>query len=410
MELLRFATIGSVDDGKSTLIGRLLYDSQKILDDQLSVLQKNSEEIQFALLTDGLRAEREQGITIDVAYRYFETSKRKFIVADCPGHVQYTRNAITGLSNVNAAVILIDATRGIQNQTKRHAFLVSLLQVSHLIVCVNKMDRVSFDEAVFREIREEFENYADSLTVKDIHFIPMSALRGDNVVRGSENMPWYSGRSLLDQLEELHISSDQNRIDFRFPVQQVLLQKGETEGDSRYYLGRVASGGIRVGEKIQILPSGFSTSISAIYFSGRRVEEAHCGMSVQIQLEDPVDVSRGDMIARLNNLPKSAQDLSAIVFWMTSEPLDYSKRYYLKQTTQTTRCVFKESLYRFDVETLHRDSSATAYGLNDIGRVSIRTANRIHYDAYRDNRKTGSFTICDPDTKRTIAGGILIDR
>ncbi len=414
MELLRFATAGSVDDGKSTLIGRLLYDSKSIFEDQLSAVEDASERMglegtNLALLTDGLRAEREQGITIDVAYRYFATPKRKFIIADTPGHTQYTRNMVTGASTADLAVVLIDARKGVQEQSRRHAFLASLLRIPHLVLAVNKMDLVDYDEARFDEIVEEFRAFATKLDVADLTFIPISALHGDNVVTRSDRMDWFQGPSLLHHLESVHIASDRNLIDARFPVQYVIRPQTDEFHDYRGYAGRVAGGVFKPGDEVVVLPSGFGTRIAAIDGPTGPVEEAFAPMSVTIRLEDDLDVSRGDMICRPNNRPAVGQDLEAMVCWMSEAgALTPRSKYHLKHTTRWARAMVTDLHYRLDVNTLHRDEAAESLGLNEIGRVGLRVTQPLFFDEYRRNRETGSFVLVDEATNNTVAAGMIL--
>jgi bifunctional enzyme CysN/CysC len=413
MELLRFATAGSVDDGKSTLIGRLLFDSKSIFEDQLESVervsrQRGDEYTDLALLTDGLRAEREQGITIDVAYRYFATPARKFIIADTPGHVQYTRNMVTGNSTADLTLVLVDARKGIVEQTRRHAFLASLLRVPHLLLCVNKMDLVGYDKDIFDAIREEFADFASRLDLSDLSFIPISALQGDNVVQRSANMPWYEGASLLHHLEQVYISSDRNLIDPRFPVQWVVRPKANSHHDYRGYAGRVAGGVFRPGDEVMILPSGLTTSVSAIDSFTGELEEAFPPMSVTLRLAHDVDVSRGDLICRTMNQPTVGQDLDAMVAWMDDRRIAPGDFFHLKHTTRWVRAVVRDIHYRLDVNTLHRDESATSLGLNDVGRVSFRVTQPLFYDSYRRNRQTGSFILADEGTNVTVGAGMLL--
>ncbi|HMC72248.1 MAG TPA: GTP-binding protein, partial [Mycobacteriales bacterium] len=381
MELLRFATAGSVDDGKSTLIGRLLYDTKSIFEDQLESIERTSrdrgdEQTNLALLTDGLRAEREQGITIDVAYRYFATPKRKFIIADTPGHIQYTRNMVTGASTANLALILVDARNGLVEQSRRHAFIASLLRVPHLVLCVNKMDLVDYDEDVFDRIKNEFRQFATKLDIGDLSFIPVSALHGDNIVHRSDNMPWYDGSSLLHHLEEVHIASDRNLIDARFPVQYVIRPQAQTNHDLhdyRGYAGMVAGGVFKPGDDVIVLPSGLQTRIAAIDTAKGPVDEAFAPMSVTIRLEDDVDVSRGDMLCRPHNQPKVTQDVDAMLCWLSEDKLSVRGMYSLKHTTRNVRAQVRELDYRIDVNSLHRDENADGLSLNEIGRVRLRT-------------------------------------
>jgi len=416
MELLRFATAGSVDDGKSTLIGRLLYDTKSIFEDQLESIERTSrdrgdEQTNLALLTDGLRAEREQGITIDVAYRYFATPKRKFIIADTPGHIQYTRNMVTGASTANLALILVDARNGLVEQSRRHAFIASLLRVPHLVLCVNKMDLVDYDEDVFNRIKNEFRQFATKLDIGDLSFIPVSALHGDNIVHRSENMPWYDGSSLLHHLEEVHIASDRNLIDSRFPVQYVIRPQAQTNHDLhdyRGYAGMVAGGVFKPGDDITVLPSGLQTRIASIDTAKGPVDEAFAPMSVTIRLEDDVDVSRGDMLCRPHNQPRVTQDVDAMLCWLSEDRLSVRGMYSLKHTTRNVRAQVRELDYRIDVNTLHRDETADGLSLNEIGRVRLRTTQPLFLDEYRRNRTTGSFLLIDEATGATVAAGMLL--
>ena len=416
MELLRFATAGSVDDGKSTLIGRLLYDSKQIFEDQWDAVERTSrgrgdEYTNLALLTDGLRAEREQGITIDVAYRYFATPRRKFIIADTPGHIQYTRNMVTGASTANLALVLVDARKGIVEQSRRHAFLASLLRVPHLMLCVNKMDLVGWDKERFEEIRDEFSAFAAKLDVTDLAFVPISALQGDNVVNRSANMPWYDGPSLLHHLENLHIASDRNLIDARFPVQYVIRPQSDAHHDYRGYAGTVAGGVFKPGDEVVALPSGFSTTIAAIDTFDGPVEEAFAPMSVTIRLADELDVSRGDMLCRPHNQPNVGQDVDAMLCWMDERSrLTPGAKYVIKHTTRSARALVRDLHYRLDVNTLHRDETATHLALNEIGRVTLRTTSPLFWDEYRRNRTTGSFVLVDEHTHTTVAAGMITGR
>jgi bifunctional enzyme CysN/CysC len=412
-ELLRFATAGSVDDGKSTLIGRLLYDSKQIFEDTLEILESTSrlrgEEMNLALLTDGLRAEREQGITIDVAYRYFATPRRKFIIADTPGHVQYTRNMVTGASTADVALILVDARNGIVEQSRRHAFLASLLGVPHLVLCVNKMDLVDYDQATFERIKNEFRDFAAKLDVRDLAFVPVSALNGDNVVDRSANMPWYEGASLLHHLEEVHIASDRNLIDCRFPVQYVIRPRDDAFHDYRGYAGQVASGTYKVGDDVVVLPSGFTSTIASIDTADGPLEEALPPASVTIRLADDIDISRGDMICRPNNQPTVSQDVDAMLCWFGERAqLRTGGKYALKHTSKWVRALVKDLHYRLDVNTLHRDDAADTLSLNEIGRVTLRTTQPLFFDAYRRNRTTGSFILVDEATNDTLAAGMIL--
>jgi bifunctional enzyme CysN/CysC len=414
MDLLRFATAGSVDDGKSTLIGRLLYDTKSIFEDQLEHVEKVSrdkgrEYTDLALLTDGLRAEREQGITIDVAYRYFATPKRKFIIADTPGHIQYTRNMVTGASTADLAIILVDARNGLVEQSRRHAFLASLLQVPHLVVAVNKMDLVDWDQDVYNRIQEEFVAFAARLRIRDLVIIPISALNGDNVVQRSAASPWYDGPSLLHHLEHVHVASDRNLIDVRFPVQYVIRPQTKEHHDYRGYAGQVAGGVLKPGDTVTVLPSGFSTTIEAIDSLDGAVDEAYAPMSVVVRLKDNLDVSRGDMICRPKNMPTVTQEIDAMVSWMTPDPLTAGRKLVIKHTTRTARALVKELQYRLDVNTLHRDEHTGQLGLNDIGRVRLRTTVPLFIDDYRNNRTTGGFILIDEATNVTVGAGMITD-
>ncbi|PVW15765.1 sulfate adenylyltransferase subunit CysN [Marixanthomonas spongiae] len=412
-QLLRFTTAGSVDDGKSTLIGRLLFDSKAIFEDQLQAVEttskrKGHEGVDLALFTDGLRDEREQGITIDVAYRYFTTPKRKFIIADTPGHIQYTRNMVTGASTANAALILIDARHGVIEQTKRHAFIASLLQIPHVVVCINKMDLVDFSEKVYHDIINQFEEFSSKLYVKDIRFLPISALLGDNVVNRSTNMDWYQGAPLLYTLENLHISSDINKIDARFPVQTVLRPQSQDFLDYRGYAGKVASGIFRPNDEIAVLPSGFTSKIKSIDTFDGEVKEAFAPMSVTLTLEDDIDVSRGDMIVKVNNQPKAEQEFSAMICWLNNEPAKPRAKYTILHTSNEQTAMIKSVLYKIDINTYGRDEENKDLNMNDIARVTIRTTRRLMIDEYRDNRTTGSFVLIDPLTNETVAAGMIM--
>jgi bifunctional enzyme CysN/CysC len=415
MDLLRFATAGSVDDGKSTLIGRLLYDSKAIFEDQLAAVEATSaargdEYTNLALLTDGLRAEREQGITIDVAYRYFATPRRKFIIADTPGHIQYTRNMVTGASTADLALILVDARKGLVEQSRRHAFLCSLLRVPHMVLCVNKMDLVDYSQEVFDKIADEFSCFAMKLEAPDLTVIPISALHGDNIVARSENMPWYDGPSLLHHLEHVHIASDRNLVDVRFPVQFVIRPQSTVVQDYRGYAGQVASGVLKPGDEVMVLPSGFTTRITSIDTADGPVDEAYPPMSVTIRLADELDVSRGDLICRPNNKPAVAQDIEAMVCWMDeTRPMSVGGKYAIKHTTRSARAVVRDLHYRLDVNTLHRDDSADGLSLNEIGRVRLRTTVPLLADDYRRNRTTGGFIVIDETTNRTVGAGMIVD-
>ena len=412
-ELLRFATAGSVDDGKSTLIGRLLYDSKQIFEDQYEAVERVSlargdEYVNLALLTDGLRAEREQGITIDVAYRYFATPRRKFIIADTPGHVQYTRNMVTGASTADLALILVDARKGVLEQSRRHAFIASLLRIPHLVLCVNKMDLVDYDPEVFAAIRADFAAFAMKLEVPDLTFIPISALHGDNIVHRSTQMDWYEGTSLLHHLEEVHIASDRNLIDVRFPVQYVIRPMSNSHHDYRGYAGQVLGGVLKPGDEVVVLPSGFTSSIAAIDTADGPVPEAYPPMSVTLTLTDDVDVSRGDMICRPHNRPLASQDIEAMVCWMSETPLRPGAKLALKHTTRWGRALVTELGYELDVNTLHRNEEATTLTLNQLGRVRLRTTVPLFHDDYRRNRATGSFILVDEATNETQGAGMIL--
>ncbi|MCG5465221.1 GTP-binding protein [Micromonospora sp. NPDC053740] len=415
MDLLRFATAGSVDDGKSTLIGRLLYDTKSLFTDQLAAVEavsaaRGDEYTNLALLTDGLRAEREQGITIDVAYRYFATPRRKFIIADTPGHIQYTRNMVTGASTADLALILVDARKGLVEQSRRHAFLCSLLRVPHLVLCVNKMDLVDWSQEVYERIADEFTAFAAKLDVPDLTVVPVSALRGDNIVTRSDNMPWYEGPSLLHHLERVHIASDRNLVDVRFPVQYVIRPQSTTVTDYRGYAGQVASGVLKPGDEVMVLPSGFTSRIAAVETADGPVPEAFPPMSVTVRLADEIDISRGDLICRPNNAPAVAQDIEAMVCWMDeTAPLRVGGRYAIKHTTRSARAIVRGLHYRLDINSLHRDESADELRLNEIGRVRLRTTVPLLADEYRRNRTTGGFVIIDEATNRTVGAAMIVE-
>ena len=413
MELLRFSTAGSVDDGKSTLIGRLLYDSKSIFQDQLDAIEaashkRGEEYVNLALLTDGLRAEREQGITIDVAYRYFSTPKRKFIIADTPGHIQYTRNMVTGASTANLAIILVDARKGIIEQTYRHSYIASLLQIPHIIVCINKMDLVDWDEKTFNKIVADYKAFASKLDIKDVHFLPISALAGDNVVNRSENMPWYQGPTLMYLLETIHIGSDLNHIDARFPVQYVIRPMKNEYHDFRGYAGRIAGGVFRVGDKVKALPSGFVSKIKSIVTMDGDLQEAFAPQSVTITLEDEIDISRGDMIVRENNVPQIEQEFDVMLCWMNEKKMTPRGKYILRHTAKECKCIIKETKYKLNINTLQRIEDNVQIELNDIGRVTIRTTVPLFYDSYRKNRITGSIILVDEATNETVAAGMIV--
>src|SRR5699024_7111397 len=413
MDLLRFTTAGSVDDGKSTLIGRLLYDSKSIFDDKMEKIEESSnkkgdEYNNLALLTDGLSAEREQGITIDVAYRYFSTPNRKFIIADTPGHVQYTRNMVTGASTANLAVILVDARNGVIEQTCRHAFIASLLQIEHIVLCINKMDLVDYSEERFKEIREEFRSFSSKLDVPDIHYIPISALYGDNVVEKSDEMPWYEGSTLLYTLENVQVGTYYNHVDRRFPVQWVTRPQNDEYHDYRGYAGKVAGGVFKPGDEIIALPSGFKSKIDTVETYQNEEEEVYQPMSITMTLEDDIDISRGDMIAKPDNQPKVGQDIDMMVCWLNKEPLNPNGKYAIKHTTKEARCIIKEVKYKVNINTLHRVEGDKEIGLNDIGRVQIRTTKPLFHDSYNKNRSTGSIIIIDEYTNETMGAGMII--
>ncbi|MCK9203763.1 MAG: GTP-binding protein [Bacteroidales bacterium] len=413
MELLRFTTAGSVDDGKSTLIGRLLYDSKSIFEDQLDAvkrasIQKGSEYLNLALFTDGLRAEREQGITIDVAYRYFATPNRKFIIADTPGHVQYTRNMVTGASTANAAIILIDARNGVIEQTHRHAYIASLLGIPHIIVCINKMDLMDYRQDVFKDISAEFQKFADQIfPKKDIHFIPISALHGDNVVKPSTNMEWYKG-TLLQVLEAIPIDQDHDLRHPRFPVQYVIRPESNEYHDYRGYAGRVAGGFFHPGDKIMILPSRIQSEIISIDTFNGPLAEAHPPMSVTLTLRDDVDISRGDMITGAEDYPTESCDINAMICWMNPRPLQVNGRYALKHTTRDARCIIREVDYVLNINTLEKISSCINVKMNDIASIWIRTTKPLFFDPYSKNRITGSIILIDEATNETVAAGMIM--
>jgi len=415
MELLRFTTAGSVDDGKSTLIGRLLYDSKSIFQDQIEALERASKnkgngEADLALLTDGLRAEREQGITIDVAYRYFATPKRKFIIADTPGHIQYTRNMVTGASTANLAIILIDARHGVIEQTLRHSYIASLLQIPHIVVCVNKMDLVDFKEDAYVKIKKQFKEFAPKLEVKDIDFIPISALKGDNVVKRSKNMNWYNGSTLLHLLENVYISGDYNHSDGRFPVQYVIRPQTEEFHDYRGYAGRIDGGIFKVGDSVKVLPSGFESKIKSIDTLTESLDFAFAPQSVSITIEDDIDISRGNMIVKSNNLPQQNQDITAMISWFNERPLQVRGKYALRHTTNDVRCMIQEVRFKMDINSLERNYDDKQVKMNDIARIHLRTTKPLFYDSYRKNRYTGSFILIDEVTNETVGAGMIIER
>ncbi len=412
-QLLRFTTAGSVDDGKSTLIGRLLYDSKSIFEDQLVSVtnaskRKGHEGVDLALFTDGLRDEREQGITIDVAYRYFTTPRRKFIIADTPGHIQYTRNMVTGASTANVAIILVDARHGVIEQTKRHAFIASLLQIPHIIVCVNKMDLVDFDEDSYNNVIRQFEEFSSKLMIKDVRFIPISALLGDNVVNRSENMDWYQEAPLLHTLETMHISSDLNKVDARFPVQTVLRPQREGFLDYRGYAGRISSGVFRKGDDVTVIPSGFTSKIKSIDTLEGELKEAHAPMSITITLEDDIDISRGDMIVRSSNIPETSQDIEVMICWLHNNSAKPRTKYTVMHTTNEQKAIIKEIIYKIDINTLKSNHDDDIIGMNDFCKVKMRTTQPLLYDSYRDNRVTGSIILIDDATNETVAAGMIL--
>ena len=410
--LLRFITAGSVDDGKSTLIGRLLYDSKTIFEDQLDSIeeasaQRGTDGADLSLLTDGLRAEREQGITIDVAYRYFATPKRKFIIADAPGHIQYTRNMVTGASTADLAIVLVDARAGLLEQTHRHSFIAHLLGIKHMVVCVNKMDLVGWKEERYEEIVDAFRSFSSRLDIPDIRFIPISALQGDNVVDASVNTPWYDGPTLLNHLEQVHVAADRNLQDCRFPVQYVIRPQTDAHRDFRGYAGRVTGGVFKVGDKVLALPSGIASRVKSIAIGEAPVEQAFPPQSVVMTLEDDIDLSRGDMLVRENNQPESTQDLDVRVCWLSDRPMRPGAKFELRHTSREVKAVVKEVVYKLDINTLHRMEDDLEVGMNDIARMRIRTSAPVLVDDYRRNRATGSFILVDPTTRLTVAAGVI---
>ncbi len=412
-ELLRFSTAGSVDDGKSTLIGRLLYDSKNIFRDQLLAIEKSSQRkglkhIDLSLLTDGLKDEREQGITIDVAYRYFSTPKRKFIIADTPGHIQYTRNMVTGASTANAALILIDARKGVVEQTKRHSFIASLLQVQHIIICINKMDLVDFSQSRFDEIVEEYCNFASKLAIKDYAFIPISALNGDNVVNRSTEMPWYDGPTLMYSLENIQVANDINHLDMRFPIQTVIRPKSKEFPDFRGYAGRLAGGIVRVNDEIKILPSGLTSTVKAIHGPKGSIEEAFAPQSITIQLSDDIDISRGDMLVKINNVPDQQQEIDAMICWLGNKPLEVGCKYAIKHTSKDGSVIIQDLIYQVDLNTLTRDGKISELKTNDIGRIKMKSSVPLFKDSYRQNKITGSFILIDQGTYNTVGAGMIL--
>ena len=414
MDLLRFTTAGSVDDGKSTLIGRLLYDSKSIFEDQLEAIEETSKRrgdghVDLALLTDGLKAEREQGITIDVAYRYFATPKRKFIIADTPGHIQYTRNMVTGASTANLAIILVDARKGVIEQTKRNSFIANLLRIQHVVVAVNKMDLVDYSEEVYEKIIKDYQEFASRLdNIVEITPIPISALNGDNVVDKSTNMPWYQGPSLLYHLEHVYVGGEENHVDARFPVQWVIRPQSDEWHDFRGYAGRVAGGVFKPGDEITVLPSGFTSRVKAIHTADGHLDEAFAPQSVTLTLTDEIDISRGDMIVKKNNPPQSSQDLEAMICWFSSKPMASRAKVVLRHTTREMQAIISEVKYLVDINTLHKVEGAGTFAMNDVGRITLRTAQPVIHDSYRRNRQTGSFILVDPGTNETVAAGMIV--
>jgi sulfate adenylyltransferase subunit 1 len=414
MDLLRFTTAGSVDDGKSTLIGRLLYDSKSIFEDQLEAMEESSrrrgdENVNLALLTDGLKAEREQGITIDVAYRYFATPKRKFIIADTPGHTQYTRNMVTGASTANLAIILIDARKGVIEQTKRHSFIANLLRIQHLVIAVNKMDLVDYSEEVYNKIIQDYRDFASRLdNIVEITDIPISALNGDNVVDKSENMPWYQGPTFLYHLEHVYVGGEENHVDARFPVQWVIRPMSDEWHDFRGYAGRVAGGVFKPGDEVTVLPSGFKTRVKAIHSPDGELEEAFAPQSVCITLTEEIDISRGDTLVKSNNPPQVSQDIEAMICWFSSKPMPPKAKLVIRHTTQETKAIIQDVKYHVDINTLHKIEGVTGFSMNDIGRITLRTAIPLIHDSYRRNRITGSFILIDPGTNETVAAGMIV--
>jgi len=413
MQLLRFTTAGSVDDGKSTLIGRLLYDSKAIFQDQLDAIEqasikRGSDVVDLALLTDGLRAEREQGITIDVAYRYFATPKRKFIIADTPGHVQYTRNMVTGASTANVALILVDARHGVIEQTYRHTYIATLLQIPHLIVCINKMDLMNYSQEVYENIQKDFEAFAAKLNVKDVRFVPISALKGDNVVNKSDNMNWYQGATLMHLLENIHIGSDYNHKDPRFPVQYVIRPQTEEFHDYRGYAGRISGGIFKKGDEVKVLPSGFTSTIKAIDEYKSEIEEAYAPMAVTIRLNDEIDISRGDMIVAVDNEPQTSQDIEVMMCWMNERPMRLKGKYALKHTTRDVKCMIQGLDYKVDVNNLNKVKEQDELKMNEIGKVKLRTTKPLFFDSYNKNRQTGSLILIDEGTNETVGVGMIV--
>jgi sulfate adenylyltransferase subunit 1 len=412
MDLLRFSTAGSVDDGKSTLIGRLLFDTKTIFLDQLDAvkrtsLKKGEETINLALITDGLKAEREQGITIDVAYRYFATPKRKFILADTPGHIQYTRNMVTGASNSNLTIILIDARNGVAEQTRRHTYIAALLGIEHLIVCINKMDLVGYDQNIYNSIMQDYLSFFNKLGIPDIRFIPISAKLGDNVVDRSQNMPWYLGPTLLYALENVYVVSDFDRVNPRFPVQYIIRPEKDEFHDYRGYAGRVAGGIFTKGDEVIVLPSGFSTKIKRLDFLGNEVNEIYSPMSATMLLEDEIDVSRGDMIVKPLGLPCISQDIDLTICWMSDSPLNSGGKFILRHSTREVKCIVKEIHYKVDINSLDNVRDTDGIRLNDIARITVRTSSPLFFDSYKKNKTTGSIILIDEKNNNTVAAGMI---
>lgn len=413
-ELLRFSVIGSVDDGKSTLIGRLLFDSKSILQDQLDAIESASRKrgddlVNLALLTDGLKAEREQGITIDVAYRYFASEKRKFIISDCPGHIQYTKNMVTGISNSNLAIVLIDARNGVVEQTKRHTFIADLMGIKHLAVCINKMDLVNYSEDIFEEIKNTYKDFISKLQFPDVRLFPICATEGDNIVKTSENMPWYRGTSLMHYLETVHLGADHNFIDARFPIQRVIRPQAKEHPDYRAFAGRVEGGVFKPNDEVLLLPSGFKAQIEKIQsFDEPTIEEAFYPMSVSISLKEEFDISRGDMIVKVNRPPESSQEISLMICWFSEKKLVPGGKYLIKHTTNETRGIIKDIQYKVDIKTLHRAKEDFNIGLNDIAKITLRTSKQLHIDKYTHNKSTGSVIIIDEQTNETVGAGMII--
>ena len=414
IDLLRFSVIGSVDDGKSTLIGRLLYDSKSIFEDQLQAIEESSkkrgdERVNLALLTDGLKAEREQGITIDVAYRYFATPKRKFIISDCPGHIQYTRNMVTGTSSANLSIVLVDAREGLVEQTKRHTFIANLMNIKHLVLCVNKMDLVDYSEKRFEEIKKDYLSFISRLDIPDVHIIPISALDGDNIVDKSTNLPWYEGNSLLYTLENVHLGSDNNMVDARFPVQRVIRPQSKDYPDFRGFAGRIEGGVFKPGDEVLLLPSGFETKINSISsYDKTQIEEAFYPMSVVMTLDGEFDLSRGDMITKKNRKPEVSQDIDLMICWFNDKKLIPRGKYIVKHTTKEMRCMLKEVQYKVDVKTLHKVEDDLQVGLNDIAKITLRSSKPLFVDRFKDNKNTGSVILVDEFTNETVACGMVL--